>query len=229
MVPFRPQQVGHQALEHEPVAVLEEVSVVKAHLRMEAGIALVEPELRQRPSVQVGLMERALPEDHRPVRAERIKLASRQPPMFVRLVAKRNEPVVLVGLRRQPRLQEPKILLRRVRCRQHFAIRHAPWFGRDDLHRREQRPEERVQVVVDEARQDHLVPERQVDDHLAALLPGLHCRHVAHRHNARTDHAHRGRQRQRLVHRVEALRDEDPERLHPGATPRRAGAACPRG
>ena len=212
VVPSRAQQVGHQAHDDGLVAGLEEVATCPVDLRVAGHIGLREPELVGRPGVHEGLVERTLPQDDRAVGEEFVQHLPVVPAVQRRLVAPSDEPVVVVCLGRRALQQQAAVVLGRAGGRAHAAVRLLPGLGRDVLHGHEQRAQERVDVVVDQAGQQHLVGEPVVHRHLAALAPHRHVVQVPHRDDTALRNCHRRGLRQRLVHRVDAPSREDGQR-----------------
>ena len=179
---------------------------------MAGHVGLREPELVGSPGVHEGFVERTLPEDDRAVGKEFIQHLPVVPAVQRRLIAPGDEPVVVVGLGRCALQQQAAVVLGRTGGRAHAAVGLLPGLGRDVLHGHEQRAQERVDVVVDQAGQQHLVGEPVVHRHLAALAPHRHVVQVPHRDDTAFRDCHRRGLRQRLVHRVDAPSREDGQR-----------------
>ena len=215
VVPVGAQQVGQQARHHDLVASLEEVARGKVDLRVSAHQGFRDAKFVDGHAVEVALMERAVPQHHRAVRAQHIEFGARPAPVLGRLVTEADEPVGLVGARREAFGQQLAVAFWRVGRGCDAPALHPPSLGRNDFGRCHQPAEEGVHMVVDESGQEDLVLEPFVDHHVASFAPRHHRRHVAHRNDAVVDHAYSRSQWQRLVHGVDTPRGEDAQGAGP--------------
>jgi hypothetical protein len=111
-------------------------------------------------------MEAALPQHDRPRAEEFIQNGAVVPAMQRRLVAPADEPFIDIRPRFNAFHQPRPIVVRGACRRRQVAIGHAPGFGRDQFHGQQDGTKEGVDVVVNQARQQHLGLEALVHRYL---------------------------------------------------------------
>ena len=190
---------------------LVEVPLLPVGLGLALDLDPGEAECAQGRRVEIELMGRAVPDDDGAGRADGVEQLPRQWPVPERVVAPGEQE--LLGVRqRGVRLAEPRLVFVRVGGRLDGPVGKRPVLDGDDLDRQAKRPQDRVQVLLDQAGQKNLAGEPRVHPERSIGQGLLHLVERADGQDPVALHGDRGRRRVGRLHGVDHLGREDANR-----------------